>query len=106
MTIVQYGGWTDDTYLHVIPREREGAKVDITLRTLQQLDGVVYNMEARTTASRRGVPLGVPVARSQDVRICTWNCRGIPRASFRLNLYTLRIMAGSVVVVVTETYAS
>lgn len=70
-TAIQYDGWTDDTYLHVIPGGREGVRVDITLHTIQQLDGVVYNMEVQTTTSRQGVPPRVPLASTEDVRICT-----------------------------------
>lgn len=52
------------------------------------------------------VPPEVPIASTQDVRICTWNCKGIPSASFRMNLYTLRTMAASAVIDLTETRAS
>ena len=48
MTVVQYGGGTDNTYLHLIPGEHEGAKVDVTLRTLQQLDEEVYNVKTHS----------------------------------------------------------
>jgi len=31
---VEFGGWTDNTYVHVIPRAHKGAKVNIHVRTL------------------------------------------------------------------------
>ena len=93
---IQYSGRTDDTYLHVLPWGRLGAKVDITLRTLQELHGIIYHIKVQTTESKRGLPKGIPVASTKDVCICMWNCRGIPRASFWPDLYTLRRMTESV----------
>ena len=32
---IEYNGWIDHTYLHVLPAGRTTAKVDVTLRTVQ-----------------------------------------------------------------------
>jgi len=106
METVQYGGWTDASYVHVLPPGSAGAKVNVTAMVVEQLDGVAYNVQLTTTTSTRGLPQGVPLATHEEVRICTWNCRGIPRATFRPNLYTLRTMTHSNVVVLTEIRAS
>ena len=68
---VKYGGWAENTYVHVIPRGRAGAKVNIHVQTLHELDGVVYHMQVKTTKSRHGVLQGVPLVSREDVRICT-----------------------------------
>ena len=88
--------------MHVVLSGRAGAKVNMHVRKLQELDGVVYQMQIQCTDSRRGVPSGVPEVSRNEVQICTWNCRGILRASFRPNLYTLQTMTESAVMVITE----
>ncbi|KAJ8432346.1 hypothetical protein Cgig2_021116 [Carnegiea gigantea] len=98
---IEYSGWT--TYLHVLPVGRAAAKVDVTLRTVQWLDGVIYNIELQSTESRRGVPQGIPLATTTDVQICRWNYRAIPKATFRPNLFTMRTTTDSPVVILTKT---
>ena len=98
---VEYGGWTNSTYLHVIPPGDASAKVSIRCTPLDSLDGVTYNVAMTSTTSMRRLPQGVPITVAEDVRITTWNCRGIPRATFRPNL--LRSMNDSAVVVLIDT---
>ena len=64
---VEYGGWTDNTYVHVVPSGRAGAKVNMHVRTLQELNGVVYQMQIQCTDSRRGVLSGVPKVSHNEV---------------------------------------
>jgi len=105
MEAIQYSGWSDASYVHVLPPGSASANVSVTATVVQQLDGIAYNIEVTTTTSRRGLPERVPLATHEDVRIYTWNCRGIPRVTFRPNLFTLRTMTHSNVVVLTETCA-
>ena len=58
-----------------------------------------------TITSWRGLPERVPFATHEDVRIYTWNCIGIPRAIFRLNLFTLRTITNFNVIVLIKTSA-
>jgi len=60
-------------------------------------------MQVKNMKSRCGVPGGVPHVSRDDVCICTWNCRGLPRASFRANLFTLWTMTQSMVIVLADT---
>ena len=80
---VEFGGWIHNTYVHVVPSGHAGAKVTMHVRTLQELDGVVYHMQVQSIDSRCGVTSCVLEVSGNEVRICTWNCTGIPRASFR-----------------------
>ena len=52
MQVVQCGGWTDDTYLHVLPPGRVGAKASVTGKVVQELDEVTYNVEVTTNTFR------------------------------------------------------
>ena len=47
----------------------------------------------------------MPCVTTTDVRVLIWNCRGIAKASFRSNLFTLREVTGADVVVLTDTRA-
>ena len=98
-----YGGWTDSTYVHVIPPGDATAKVSIRCTPIDSLEGVTYNVAMTSITSMRGLPEGVPRTTRQDVRMTTWNCRGIPRATLRPNLYTLRSNNDVAVVVLTDT---
>jgi len=98
-----YGGWTDTTYVHVIPPGDGTPKVSIRCTPMESLEGVTYNAAMTLITSMRALPEGVPRTTREDVRITTWNCRGIPRATFRPNLYTLRSMTDAAVVVLTDT---
>jgi len=100
---VEYGGWTDRTYVHVIPPGDASARVSIHCTPLDSLDGVTYNVAMTSMTSMRGLPQGVPITTAEDVLITTWNCRGISRATFRPNLYTLSLMNDSAVVMLTDT---
>jgi len=64
---IEYGGWIDSTYVHVIPRGHAGANVNVHVRTLEELDGMVYHMQVKSTDSRCGVPDGVPQVSRDDV---------------------------------------
>ena len=102
---LHYGGWTEKTYLHVIPAGDDSGTVSILSRTVQQLDGLTCAVYMGRSNCTQGLPAGVPRTAFEEVRIATWNCRGIPRATFRPNLYTLRSTTESAVVVLTETRA-
>ncbi|KAJ8422409.1 hypothetical protein Cgig2_013229 [Carnegiea gigantea] len=91
---IQYGGWTDHTYRHVLPVGRAAAKVDVTLRTIQQLDRVLCNIELQTAECRRGVPQGFPLTTTTDVQICTWNCRVEVLTKVTLKLLRLIVLHG------------
>ena len=80
--------------------------MSISATIVEQLDGVTYNVNLKTTTSRRGLPERLAMATYEDVRITTWICRGIPQATFRPNLFTLISMTQSTVVVPTETRTS
>jgi len=41
---VEFGGWTDNTYVHVLQSGHAAAKVNMHVRTLPEFDGVVYHM--------------------------------------------------------------
>jgi len=60
-------------------------------------------MQVKSTGSRRGVLDGVLQVSRDNVRMRTWNCKGLPRASFHPNLYTLWTMTNLAVMVLTET---
>ena len=53
-----------------------------------------------------GMPEGIPCVTAEDVRVFVWNCRGIARASFCPNLFTIRSMTNSQVIVLTDTRAA
>ncbi|KAJ8428009.1 hypothetical protein Cgig2_032346 [Carnegiea gigantea] len=57
---VCYGGWTDDTYLFTLPPGREAAKLTIRLTTLNELNGVVYEVSNARTAHHCGFTSAVP----------------------------------------------
>jgi len=102
-TDVRYGGWTDNTYLFVVPRGGAAGKFDINFRPLEELNGVLYNVHSTTTLCNEGFPECIPSVTTEDVRVFLWNCRGIARASFRPNLFTIREVTGADIVVLTET---
>lgn len=106
VTDIQYGGWTDNTNLFVLRSGTEAAAVNINMCTLEELDGVVYNIHARTTATTRGMARGVPHSTTKDVRMYVWNCRGMARASFRPDLFTMTSTTDAAVVVLTDTRAT
>ncbi|KAJ8433150.1 hypothetical protein Cgig2_007114 [Carnegiea gigantea] len=106
VTDVRYGGWTDNAYMFVLPRGHAMAKFDINYTTLEELDGVLYDIHTVMSTSHEGLPEGVPRVTSEDVRVVVWNCRGTARAPFRPNLFTLMSMTSSLVVVLTDTHAA
>ncbi|KAJ8435884.1 hypothetical protein Cgig2_010917 [Carnegiea gigantea] len=103
MKTIHYGGWTDDTYLLALPPGREAAKLNIKLTTLNELNGIIYEVPNATTVNHRGFTSHAPPVTCQDVRIYVWNCRGLARASFRPNLFTMTSITGSYMVVLTDT---
>jgi len=103
---VRYGGWTDSTYLFVVPRGGALCKFDINFSPLEELNGVAYDVHSTTTLCNEGFPQGMPCVTTEDVRVFIWNCRGIARASFRPNLFTIREVTGADIVVLTETRAA
>ncbi|KAJ8430662.1 hypothetical protein Cgig2_033818 [Carnegiea gigantea] len=103
VTDVRFGGWTDTTYLFVLPQGPTTAKFGINYATLEELDGVIYDVHTVTTMSPFGLPPRVPRVTSEDVRVFVWNYRGTARASFRPNLFTIMSMIGCQVVVLTDT---
>jgi len=48
----------------------------------------------------------MPCVTIEDVRVFIWNCRGIARASFRPNLFTIQKVTGADIVVLTDTRAA
>ncbi|KAJ8436968.1 hypothetical protein Cgig2_012255 [Carnegiea gigantea] len=63
---VHYGGCMDDTYLFTLPSGREAAKLNIRLTTLNELNGVVYEVLNATTAYHRSFPSSVPPMTYQE----------------------------------------
>jgi len=106
VTDVRYGGWTDNTYLFVVPRGGAAGKFDINFSPLEELNGVIYDVHSTVTLSNEGFPEYNPAVTTEDVRVFIWNCRGIARASFRPHLFTIREVTGADVVVLTETRAA
>jgi len=47
VTDVRYGGWTDNTYLFVLPRGGAAGKFDINFSTLEELNGVILMCTAQ-----------------------------------------------------------
>ncbi|KAJ8442479.1 hypothetical protein Cgig2_022362 [Carnegiea gigantea] len=76
VTNVHYGGWTDNTYLFVLHPGRDAAKFDINFTPLEALNGIMYDIHTMTMTSPDGMPQGVPIAITEDVRVFVWNCRG------------------------------
>ena len=67
----------------------------------------VYTHTYKTTSmSCEGMPVGVPRVTTEDVIVVVWNYRGIARASFRLNLFTICSVTNSQVIVLTDTRAA
>ncbi|KAJ8421661.1 hypothetical protein Cgig2_014342 [Carnegiea gigantea] len=102
VTKIRYGGWTDDTYIFVAPPRRVAMKFEVTLTTLNKLNGVIDDVRSAQTLSWEGLTARVPQLTHDDVLIYVWNCRGLTRASFRPNLYTLRSMTGAIVTILTD----
>ena len=46
---VRYGGWTDHTCLFVLPKGQCAAQFDINFTTLEELNGVIYDIHTKTT---------------------------------------------------------
>ncbi|KAJ8420536.1 hypothetical protein Cgig2_002958 [Carnegiea gigantea] len=65
VTNIHYGGWTDNTIL-VCPTD--AAKFDINFTPLEELNGVMYDVQTITTMSPDGMPQGAPIATAEDVR--------------------------------------
>ncbi|KAJ8431547.1 hypothetical protein Cgig2_029576 [Carnegiea gigantea] len=103
---VHYGGWTDKTHLFVLHRGVAAAQFDINYTSLEELNGVIYNIHARTTRSNAEFTDGVAQVSVEEVHVFIWNCRGIARASFRPNLFTILSLTHCGVVVLMDTRAA
>ena len=66
---IRYDGWMDNTYLFVLCSGREAVAVDVNMSTLEELDGVLYDIHTRTTTTRIGMPRGVSESTTKDVLI-------------------------------------
>jgi len=106
VTDVRYGGWIHRTYLFVLPRGGATSKFDINFSTLEELNGVIYDVHSTTTLCNEGFLEGMPCVTTEDVRVFIWNCRGIARAPFRPNLLKIREVTGANIVVLTDTCAA
>ncbi|KAJ8425361.1 hypothetical protein Cgig2_032877 [Carnegiea gigantea] len=84
---IRYGGWTDDS----------------TCWPSHPAENVVYEVSNATTANHSGFTSRVPPVTCQDVCIYVWNCRGLARASFRPNLFTMTSITGAYVVLLIDT---
>jgi len=60
VTTIRYGGWTNNTYLHVLRSDSHVAKIAITFTTLAELGGVVYNIHSQLAKSTIGMLPEVP----------------------------------------------
>ena len=69
VTDVRYGGWTDNTYLFVLPRGGAAGKFDINFSTLEELNGVIYDLHGTMTLCNEGFPEGIPCVTTEDVRV-------------------------------------
>jgi len=63
-------------------------------------------VHSTTTLCNVGFPKGIPSVTTEDVWFFIWNCRGIARASFRRNLFTMWQVTGAHMVVLTDTRAT
>jgi len=106
VTDVRYGGWTDHTCLFVLPRGECAAQFDINFTTLEELDGVIYDIHTTSTLSSEGMAVGDPRVTADEVRVVMWNYGGIARASFRPNLFTICSLMNAKVIVLTDTCAA
>ena len=92
--------------MFVLHPRRDAAKFDINFTPLEELNGAMYDIHTMTMTSPDGMPQGVPIATTEDVRVFVWNCRGTARASFRPNLFTILSVTGCPVIVLTDTQAA
>ena len=106
VTNVRYGSWTDHTCLFVLPRGECATQFDINFRTLEELNGVIYDVHTTATMSAEGMGEGDPRVTADEVRVVLWNYRGIARASFRPNLFTICSLMNAQVIVLTDTRAA
>ncbi|KAJ8424004.1 hypothetical protein Cgig2_032388 [Carnegiea gigantea] len=93
----------DDIYLFALPPDREVAKLNTRSTTLNELNSVVHEVSNATIVYHRGCTSSIPPMTCQEVRIYIWNYRGLARASFRPNLFTMMSITGAYVVVLTDT---
>jgi len=106
VTDVRYGGLTDHTCLFVLSRDECAAQFDINFTTLEELDGVIYDIHTTSPFSSKGMAVWDPRVTADEVRVVLWNCRGIARASFRPNLFTICSLTNAQVIVLTDTRAA
>ena len=102
MLSCNYYGWSDDTYMHILPKGHDGAQINIMSTLMEEGNVIAYTMNMVATNNRVGIPPRVPDYSSSDIRIAIWNCRGIARASFLPNLRGLLAVTRAAVIVVTN----
>ena len=51
---IQYGGWTDDTYVFVLPSGQSAAMFEVKLKIMNELNRVMYKLSNIMTS----LPLG------------------------------------------------
>ncbi|KAJ8419729.1 hypothetical protein Cgig2_016201 [Carnegiea gigantea] len=106
VTDVRYDGWTDETHLFVLHCGVAAAHFEINYTSLEELNSIIYDIYARTTRSNAEFADGVAQVSTEEVHVFVWNCRGIARASFRPNLFTILSLTYDGVVVLTDTRAA
>ena len=102
MNTIRYGGWTDGTYLLALPPSREAAKLNIKLTTLNELNGVVYEVSNAIIANHRGFHITRTTGDMSGRKHLRMELQRLVRASFRANLFTITSIIGAYVVV-TDT---
>jgi len=89
--------------MFVLPRGWVAAMMDRKLTTLKELNGIMYDvLSSMTSLSGEVTHVVVPVTAREDIHIHIWNCRGIRRASFLPNVYTMTLIIESTIVVLTS----
>ncbi|KAJ8446384.1 hypothetical protein Cgig2_019277 [Carnegiea gigantea] len=93
---------SDDFYMHILPKGRDGAQIDIISAPMDKGNGIAYTVNMVVTNNRIGFPPRVPEYETTDICIAVWNCRDIARASFMPNLTGLLALTRATVMVVTD----
>ena len=104
VSMIQFGGRTDNIYSHILGSSLYIAKIDINFTALAELDEVVYDIHNQRTYLKPGMLPGVLDYTTEDVRIYIENYRGTTRASFCPHLFTMiKSITDSTVVILTNT---
>ena len=67
VTNVCYGGWTDEAHLFVLRRGVAAAHFDINYTSLEEVNGVIYDIHARTIRSNAEFADGVAQVSTEEV---------------------------------------